>query len=148
MKGKAIIGIAMATNMLASVFATTVPMVCAEGICDNAKHIIKQVVPQKVLIGQDLQFKGFATPLVVYDVVWRYRETAYVADDKLSMRVICDKGDCDGDGKITSFDALCALQMAVGKRAEDLVIEVKGDGSVISVDTQEILRIAEGLEEL
>jgi hypothetical protein len=38
--------------------------------------------------------------------------------------------------------------MAVGKRAEDLVIEVKGDGSVISVDTQKILRIAEGLEEL
>lgn len=39
MKGKAIIGIAMATNMLASVFATTVPMVCAESICDNANHI-------------------------------------------------------------------------------------------------------------
>ena len=42
----------------------------------------------------------------------------------------------------------CALQMAVGKRAKDLVIEVKGDGSVISVDTQKILRIAVGLEEL
>jgi hypothetical protein len=58
------------------------------------------------------------------------------------------KGDCNGDGKITSLDALCALQMAVGKRAEDLVMDVTGDGSVTSLDARKILRIAAGLEEL
>jgi hypothetical protein len=58
------------------------------------------------------------------------------------------KGDCNGDGKITSVDALCALQMAVAKRAEDLVMDINGDGSVTSLDARKILRIAVGLEEL
>jgi hypothetical protein len=49
------------------------------------------------------------------------------------------KGDCTGDGKITASDALCALQMAVGKRAEDLVMDVTDDGKVTSLDAMEIL---------
>ena len=59
------------------------------------------------------------------------------------------RGDCTGDGKITAADALCALQMAVGKRAEDLVMDVNGDGKVSSVDAREILKkaVAAGLEE-
>jgi len=57
-------------------------------------------------------------------------------------------GDCNGDGKITAADALCALQMAVGKRAEDLVMDVSEDGKVSSVDARKILRVAAGLEVL
>ena len=55
-------------------------------------------------------------------------------------------GDCNGDGEITAADALCALQMAVGKRAEDLVMDVSEDGKVSSVDARKILRVAAGLE--
>ena len=58
------------------------------------------------------------------------------------------KGDCNGDGKITSLDALCALHMAVGKRAEDLAMDVTGDGNVTQDDARKILRIAVGLEKL
>lgn len=38
--------------------------------------------------------------------------------------------------------------MAVGKRAEDLVMDVTGDGSVTWDDAKKILRIAAGLEKL
>ncbi|OFV68385.1 MAG: Cellulosome anchoring protein, cohesin region domain protein [Candidatus Syntrophoarchaeum caldarius] len=58
------------------------------------------------------------------------------------------RGDCNGDGKITAADALCALQMAVGKRAEDLVMDVSEDGKVSSIDARKILRVAAGLEML
>jgi len=61
---------------------------------------------------------------------------------------ISDKGDCNGDDKITAADALCALQMAVGKRAEDMVMDVNGDGKVSSLDAMKILRVAAGLEVL
>ena len=60
---------------------------------------------------------------------------------------ISGKGDCNGDGIITSEDALCALQMAVGKRADDGVMDVNGDGKVSSLDARKILRVAAGLEE-
>jgi hypothetical protein len=48
-------------------------------------------------------------------------------------------GDFDGDDKLTALDALVALQMAVGKRAVDLVMDVTGDGKVTSLDAREIL---------
>jgi hypothetical protein len=59
------------------------------------------------------------------------------------------RGDCNGDGKITAVDALCALRMAVEKIPEDLVMDVNGDGEVSSLDAREILRkaVATGLEE-
>jgi hypothetical protein len=52
------------------------------------------------------------------------------------------KGDFDGDGKLTALDALAALQMAVGKRAEDLVMDVTADGKVTSADARKILQMA------
>jgi hypothetical protein len=52
------------------------------------------------------------------------------------------KGDFDGDGKLTALDALAALQMAVGKRSEDLVMDVTEDGKVTSADARKILQIA------
>ncbi|MCP4613925.1 MAG: hypothetical protein GY845_35000, partial [Planctomycetes bacterium] len=50
--------------------------------------------------------------------------------------------DCDGDGKISAVDALCALQMAVGKKAEDLSMDVNNDGKVTSLDARKILQTA------
>ncbi|WP_342305279.1 LamG-like jellyroll fold domain-containing protein [Methanolobus sp. ZRKC5] len=57
-------------------------------------------------------------------------------------------GDFDGDGIYTSVDALAALQMAVGKIPEDLIMDMNSDGQVSSMDARMILRIAAGLEEL
>ena len=57
-------------------------------------------------------------------------------------------GDCNGDGEITVVDALCALQMAVGKREVDLLMDVNGDGKVSSIDARMILRYSLGLEVL
>ena len=58
------------------------------------------------------------------------------------------RGDYDGDGEITTSDALCALKMAVGKQTEDLVLDVNGDGRISSIDARKILRNALGLEAL
>ena len=52
--------------------------------------------------------------------------------------------DCDGDGKISVVDALCALQMAVNKIPEDLVMDVNSDGMVSSLDAKQILQMAVG----
>ena len=51
-------------------------------------------------------------------------------------------GDCDGDGLVTSKDALAALQMSVGKLKVDLCYDVTGDGKVDSSDAREILKMA------
>ncbi|MBN2489034.1 MAG: AbfB domain-containing protein [Methanosarcinaceae archaeon] len=55
-------------------------------------------------------------------------------------------GDVDGDGMYTAVDALYALQMAVGKIPEDLIMDMNGDGQVSSIDARKILRIAAELE--
>jgi hypothetical protein len=52
--------------------------------------------------------------------------------------------DCNGDGEISVVDALCALQMAVNKQPEDLVMDVTGDGRVSSLDARQILQMAVG----
>ena len=54
------------------------------------------------------------------------------------------KGDCDGDGIVSSRDALAALQMSVEKIALDLCYDVTGDGKVDSSDAREILKKAVG----
>jgi hypothetical protein len=54
------------------------------------------------------------------------------------------KGDCDGDGVVSSRDALAALQMSVEKIALDLCYDVTGDGKVDSSDARELLKKAVG----
>jgi hypothetical protein len=54
------------------------------------------------------------------------------------------KGDCDGDGLVSSRDALAALQMAVEKVEVNLCYDVTGDGKVDSSDAREILKKAVG----
>ena len=77
---KAIIGIAMAVFMLAAVMAAMVPIGGAESRGDNFNHIVKDTVPQKVLIGQNLQFEGFDAPPIVYRLVSGDIENTYQAD--------------------------------------------------------------------
>ena len=80
MKGKAMIGIAMAAIMLASVFALMIPMVSAESRGDNFNYIVKQPTPQKVLIGQNLQFDGFDGTVRVSRIISGDIENIYQAD--------------------------------------------------------------------
>jgi hypothetical protein len=80
-KGKAIIGIAMAAVILASVFAATVPMVSAKSIRGEF-NIIEPNTTEKVLIGQNLEFTGFTTtPEVVTRIVSGDIENVYTADN-------------------------------------------------------------------
>ena len=53
-------------------------------------------------------------------------------------------GDCDGDGLVSSRDALAALQMAVEKIKIDMCYDVNSDGKVNSADARDILRRAAG----
>lgn len=55
-------------------------------------------------------------------------------------------GDCNGDGKYTAMDALCALQMSVEKIPERPDMDMNGDGSVTSFDARKILRSSAKLE--
>ncbi len=74
------IGIAIAAIILASVFAATVPVVSAESRSDNFNHIVVQQTPQKVLIGQNLQFEGFDGTVAIYRMVSGDIENVYQTD--------------------------------------------------------------------
>jgi hypothetical protein len=52
------------------------------------------------------------------------------------------KGDGNGDGKISTEDAYIALQMALGKVPEDLVLDMDNDGKVTTNDARIILGMA------
>jgi hypothetical protein len=49
-------------------------------------------------------------------------------------------GDCDGDGALTSADAMCALNMSVKLIPEKLNMDMDGDGQVTSRDATIILQ--------
>ena len=74
---KAIIGIALAAIMIASIMVAMVPMGSAESRGDSYNHILVQTELQKVLIGQNLQFEGFTAPVVYRlvggDIVYTHR---------------------------------------------------------------------------
>ncbi len=50
------------------------------------------------------------------------------------------RGDANHDGRLTTVDAVLAMQMAVGGIKTDLVADMSGDGRVTSVDALMILR--------
>jgi hypothetical protein len=54
-------------------------------------------------------------------------------------------GECDGDGRLTESDALCALEMSVNLRPVNLAVDMDGDGNVTSRDAVLILQKAVGL---
>lgn len=64
---------------------------------------------------------------------------------KLGTKIASDKGDYNGDNKLSALDALCALQMAVGKIEEDDILDVDDSGEVSSLDARIILQNAVGL---
>lgn len=53
-------------------------------------------------------------------------------------------GDCDGDGKITEADALCALEMSIGLRPVSLQMDMDHSGDVTSRDAVILLQQAVG----
>jgi hypothetical protein len=56
------------------------------------------------------------------------------------------KGDVNGDGEITSVDALLALKMSVGKIQPNAIADVNDDGRITSFDAFKILQMAVGIE--
>jgi hypothetical protein len=52
------------------------------------------------------------------------------------------EGDCDGDGSITTLDALCALEMSVQLRAPLPALDADNNGSVTSRDAAILLQRA------
>ncbi|RZN35685.1 MAG: hypothetical protein EF813_08405 [Methanosarcinales archaeon] len=54
-------------------------------------------------------------------------------------------GDLNGDGKITTTDAVITLEIAAGSRPNDPAADVDGDGVVTSLDALMILQAAAGL---
>ena len=74
-KGKVIV---IAAIMFVFVFAA--PMSYAASRGDNYNHIVVQQTPQKVLIGQNLEFEGFSVLPVVYRLVGGDIVNTYSAD--------------------------------------------------------------------
>jgi len=72
--------------------------------------------------------------------------------DASAKIVIAVKADFNGDGEISSTDALQVLRCAAGNRTYDaadvLICDINGDGELTSTDTLQILRIAVGLRAL
>ncbi len=54
------------------------------------------------------------------------------------------QGDLNGDGDITSVDALMALQMSIGKLEPIPMADMNGDGAVTAYDAFKILQLAVG----
>ena len=67
-----------------------------------------------------------------------YTSTIYVFDEPDSIVT----GDLNGDGMIPLADAAIALQIAVGSRPFDDAADVSGNGSVTSLDTLMVMRMA------
>jgi len=73
--GKVIVILAI---MLVFVFAAPMSYAASKG--DNYNHIVVQPTPQKVLIGQNLEFEGFAAPPIVSRLVSGNVVNTYPAD--------------------------------------------------------------------
>lgn len=124
----------------------------------------------KISLADNLGFSGDGSvAFVVFDVIGNEGSTSPLkivslsvnrADDMSTMDISTKNGlftvlgsgqgigDCNGDGQITALDALCALQMSVGKKPENPEMDINKDGKVSSLDARKILRIAANLETL
>lgn len=62
------------------------------------------------------------------------------------------KGDCDGDGAVTTYDALtalyCSLSVIDFTDAQKSSCDINGDGLITTSDVMSVLRCAAGIEEL
>jgi PGF-CTERM protein len=78
-KGKAIIGISMAAIMIVSALVAAMPIAVARSDGTNF-NIIEGAGTQKVLIGQNLEFRGYAVPVTISRLVSGDVENVYQAD--------------------------------------------------------------------
>jgi len=65
-----------------------------------------------------------------------------------SINIVPEKlrGDCTGEGELDFWDAICALEMSVKKRPEDLIMDMDSSGRVDSRDAVLILQASTGIE--
>ena len=57
-------------------------------------------------------------------------------------------GDCNGDGEITTDDAILILRMTLGLTEPDIsAADFDGDGEITSIDALIVLRIALGIDD-
>lgn len=131
---KAIIGIAMAVFILAAVMAAMVPIGGAESWGDNFNHILVQTAPQKVLIGQNLRFEGFAAPPVVYRLVSGDIENMYPAD---SDNCIYNVSWPTLGAYYVNYNTSTDYDAQLSVEAVDMPLEIK-------VDTKKVSSIAVG----
>ncbi|MGB7002310.1 MAG: hypothetical protein WBE22_09970 [Halobacteriota archaeon] len=132
MKGKAIICISMAAIMLVSVFAVMFGSAGAHGVGGEYNVIVKDSFPQKVLIGQDLDFsEGWGTEIVtVSRVSGGVVEWIIAADANNQLKVSEEEAQWTKDGAFfvnylnpTTYDAqlsisepIMPLELKVGTR--------------------------------
>jgi hypothetical protein len=111
-----------------------VPIGGAESRGDNFNHIVNDTVPQKVLIGQNLQFEGFDAPPTVYRLVRGDIENTYPADS--DNRIYNVNWPTSGAYSVnyntsTGYDAQLSVEDV------DMPLEIK-------VDTKKVASIAVG----
>ena len=133
-KGKAVIDIAITAIILALVFAVAVPIVSAESRGDNFNHIVVQQAPQKVLIGQNLQFEGFEGTVAIYRMVSGDVENVYLADDNSHIYNVnwptSGAYYVNYDPTLKKYDAQLSVEDA------DMPLSLKGAGTNIMIDTR------------
>ena len=86
----------------------------------------------------DLEISGVTLPI---DLAGRTLEPV-VVDGEIRVEEKTVQGDYDGDEQLTELDAVVALQMAFGLLAEDLFLDVDGDGAVTVDDARALLQNA------
>jgi hypothetical protein len=162
-KCKAVIGIAMAAIMIASVFAVMVSSVGAYSNGGKYNIIEKKPEPQKVLIGQELDFSGDwgTTPVTVSRVMENTEEWSIEADSDNRLVVSegvdqwrrdgafyvnydASKTPIPGDAKLTISTPSIPLDLKVGeKKVSSIAV-----GSNLKVDTAGINLFEEDIVDL
>lgn len=89
--------------------------------------------------------EGSKSPLTLSEILPTDAEGAPLSINLVDGELTIEKhviGDCNRDNKITVVDALCALQMYVGLRDVDLIMDMDEDGRVTTEDARRILIMA------
>ena len=113
------------------------------GMDISGKIGASNTIQNKLMLQNDNTYPLFIEESIVNGVNGTPIETLTIDGTfKLISEEKANKGDVNGDGEITSVDALMALQMSVGKLEPDMVADMNDDGKVLANDALEILNIA------
>jgi hypothetical protein len=148
-KGKAIIGIAMAAIMVASVMVAMIGSTGAEGVGGEYNIINVQDRPaQKVLIGQNLEFSAptWTDPqnISVSRAVGGYIENTYLPDEKNTTIARYNDVDWPTDGAFYVNAILDNATNKVKSWAAQLSVENPSMPLTLKVTTKEVSSIAVG----